>query len=74
MTNLDAYISTVKSNIENFNQYINENVDGLKARGERTDDPVINLFKAYQYAYEGEFGHYIKTKMYQYNNGHNISE
>ena len=28
--NLDTYMSTVNSNIEKFNQYVNVNVDGLK--------------------------------------------
>ena len=30
ITNLDTYMSTVNSNIEKFNQYVNVNVDGLK--------------------------------------------
>ena len=34
LTNLDTYMSTVKSDIENFNQYVKVNVDGVKARGE----------------------------------------
>ena len=41
-------MSTVRYNIENFNQYLKLKVDGLKARGERTDELMINLFKAYQ--------------------------
>ena len=46
LTNLDTYMSTVNSDIENFNHYVKMNVDGLKARGEQTDDLMINLFKA----------------------------
>ena len=44
---------TVNSDIENFNQYVKVNVDGLKARGDQTDDLMINLFKAYQVASDG---------------------
>ena len=36
LINLDTYMYTVNFNIENFNQCANVNVDGLKARGERT--------------------------------------
>ena len=33
LTKLDTYMSTVKSDIENFNQCVKVNVDGYKARG-----------------------------------------
>ena len=65
LTNFGTYMSTVNYNIKNFNQYIKVNVDGLKARGECKDDLIINLFKAYQVASDGEFVRYIKTKMDQ---------
>ena len=50
LTNLDTHMSTVNLYIENFNQYVKLNVDGLKARGERTDDLMINLLRAYHVA------------------------
>ena len=53
LTNLDTYMSTLNSDIENLNQYMKVNVDGLKARIERTDDLFINLFKAYHVASDG---------------------
>ena len=55
-------MSTVNSDIDNFNQYVKVNVDGLKESGERTDDLIINLFKAYQVGSDREFVRYIKTK------------
>ena len=55
ITNLDTYMSTVNLDIKNSNQYVKVNVDGLKARGDRTDDLMINLFEAYQVASDGEF-------------------
>ena len=48
-------MSTVSSGIENFNQYVKANVDGLKSRGERTYVLMINLFKAYQVSPDGDF-------------------
>ena len=62
LTNLDTYMTTVNSNIEKFNQYVKVNVEGLRARGERTDDLMINLFKAYQVASDAVFVQYIKIK------------
>ena len=53
--------------------YVNFNVYGLKPRGEQMDYLMINLFKAYHVASDGEFVGYINTKRYQYNNGYNIS-
>ena len=69
LANLDTYMSTVNSDIENFNQYVKVNVDGLKARGERIDDIIINLFKAYQAASYGQFVRYKKKKRDQYDDG-----
>ena len=66
-------MSTVNSDIENFNKYIKDNVGGLKARGDRTDYSMIILLKPYRVSSDGEFLRYIKTKRYQYNGGYNIS-
>ena len=60
--NMDTYMSTVNLDIKNFNQYVKVNVDGLIARGERTDDLMINLFKAYQEFFNRDFVRYIKPK------------
>ena len=53
LNNLDTYIYTVDSDIERLNQYVKVYVDVLKARGDRTDDLMINLFKDYQVAPDG---------------------
>ena len=44
LTNLENYMSTVNSDIENFNQYLKVNEDGLKSGGERTDYLMIKYF------------------------------
>ena len=56
-------MSTVNSDIKNFNQYVKVNMEGLAARGDIMVNIMINLFKAYQIASEGEFVMYIKTKI-----------
>lgn len=72
LTNLDSYITTVDSNIETFNQYVKVNRDGLLARGERTDDLMINLFKAYLTASDKAFVDYMKRKKDEYDDGADI--
>jgi hypothetical protein len=62
-------MSTVKSNIEEFNKYVKVNWEGLKARGESCDDLMINLFKGYQNASDHEFVCYIKQKRDNYDRG-----
>ena len=66
LTNLYIYMSTVSYYIENFNQYVKVIVYGLKARGGRTDDLRINLFKAYQVSTDSNFSIFIKTNIDKY--------
>jgi formiminotetrahydrofolate cyclodeaminase len=60
--NLSTNMSTVKSNIEQFNKYIKLNWECLNACGESCDDLMINLFKGYQSTSDREFICYIKQK------------
>ena len=48
-------------------------MDGLKSRGECTNELLINLFLAYQVASDENVLVYIKTKRCQYDNGYNMS-
>ena len=73
-TSLDTYMTTVHSNVELFNIHVKENRQGLKARGESTDDLMINLFKGYMAASDKEFAKYIHTKKDEYDEGKDISE
>ena len=73
LNNFDTYISTVNSDIENFNQYVKLNMDELKARGDCTDEFMTKLFEACQVASDGECVRYIKKQRDQYDNGYNIS-
>ena len=47
MSNLDAYILTVNSNIGRFNQYVKLLIQSLTARNQTTSYLLINLFKVY---------------------------
>jgi hypothetical protein len=74
LTSLDAYITTIDSNIELFNQYVNINRAGLQARGETTDDLIINLFKAYLSVEDQNFVEYMKKKKDDYDEGTTVLE
>ena len=71
LSNLDSYMSTVKSDIEEFNRYVKLNYQGLQARGERYNDMMIHLFKAYLIASDREFVTYIKLKKMEHEEGRN---
>jgi len=74
LTSLDSYITTIDSNIELFNQYVNINRAGLQARGESTDDLIINLFKAYLNVADQSFVEYMKKKKDDYDEGTTVLE
>jgi hypothetical protein len=73
LSSLDTYMATIKSNIEEFNEYVKQNYEGLLARGERCDDIMINLFKGYMAASDSEFVRYIKTKKDAYDDGGDLT-
>ena len=52
---LDSYLPTVGYNITKFNMYVKNLVDQLQARGEYTNDLLINLFKGYLAATDKSF-------------------
>ena len=62
LTDLDKYIPTVGHDIVKFNTYVKLLVDGLRSRGERTEDLLVNLFKGYLACSDKEFVEYIKRK------------
>jgi hypothetical protein len=62
LSNLDKYILTIGSDIEKFNAYVKTLLNSLKARGERTEDLMVNLFKGYLNASDKAFVAYIEKK------------
>ena len=71
LSNLDSYITTMKSDIEEFNRYVKLNYQGLQARGEQYDNIMIYLFKAYLVASDREFVSYIKLKKMEHKEARN---
>ena len=47
MSKLDDYMKTVNSDIEKFNLYVRKLRQDLSARGETSNDLLVNLFKGY---------------------------
>ena len=74
LATLDVYMTTVNSNIETFNQYVKVNKQGLKARGQRTDDMMTNLFRGYLAASDRDFVTYILRKKDEYEDGEDITD
>jgi len=70
---LDLYILTIGCNITKFNAYIKDLIDSLMARGEMTNNLLVNLFKAYKAVSNQEFVTYIHKKEDKYKEGAKIS-
>jgi hypothetical protein len=69
LTTLDSYMASVDCNVELFNQHVKEVVAGLRARGESTDELVVNLLKAYRVVGDSEFSRCMKNKRDAYDDG-----
>ena len=74
MSSLDTYITTLKSNIEKFNEYTKINYEVLTARGERCNNMMSNLFKGYLAAWYKYCVRYIQHQKYKYDDGGNIDK
>jgi hypothetical protein len=72
LSNLDIYINTINSDITKFNGYVKGLILSLKARGQRTEDLLKNLFKGYLAASDKVFVKYIASKMEKYEEGKDI--
>ena len=66
---LDTYMPQVDSNIDQFNNYVKVQIQGLTARGEESLDLLSNLFKGYAAASDREFTDFIKRKKDEYEEG-----
>lgn len=72
LTELDKYLPTVGQDITKFNTYVKLMVEGLKSRGEVTQDLLINLFKGYLTCTDKEFVSYIKRKQDKFEEGGDV--
>ena len=73
LTNLDDYFQSNRSNIQKFNHYVKGQRSALAARGEQTQDLLVNLFKAYEKASDATFGSYITAKKDEYEDGRDLT-
>ena len=73
LSNLDRYIVTIGNDITKFNGYVKGLVYSLAARGERTEDLLLNLFKGYQAVTDRTFLKYIAGKQEKYKEGKQYS-
>lgn len=69
LSSLDQAMRTHDSNIELFNDYVISLINKLNARGEQTQDLLVNLFKGYKACKDAEFVDYIKKKEDLYEEG-----
>jgi hypothetical protein len=68
---LATKISDVQDNIIELNAFVKLQQVGLEAKGERTDDLLVNLFKAYKACQGAEFKTWVKRAEHNYNKGTN---
>jgi hypothetical protein len=73
MSNLDQTMRSLESDIEKFNEYVIGLVEQLQARGQETQDLLVNLFKGYKSCKDLEFVDYIKKKEDLYEEGGEVS-
>ena len=59
LSSLDTYIRDNGSDLVAFNAYVQSQLDGLSARGQTTNDLIVNLFKAYKVVPDQPFKQYI---------------
>jgi len=73
LSSLDTYIKSIDYDIGKFNQYVQDQLQSLHARGQDTQDLLSNLFKGYKATSDREFVQYIRLKENDYNEGNEIS-
>ena len=73
LSNLDKAMRDKDSDVEKFNEYVVELSDQLQARGEATQDLLVNLLKGYKACKDAEFVEYIKKKEDLYEEGGDVT-
>jgi hypothetical protein len=73
LSQLDVRMSAFDSNMMKFNIYVKSQVISLEARGESTNDLLVNVFKGYQMAQDEDFAQFVKRKKDAYDEGADIT-
>jgi len=74
LSRLDDYMKSIDSNIEKFNLYVRKLRQDLSARGEESNDVLVNVFKGYAAASDEAFTRYIQRQKDAYDEGKNVDE
>ena len=69
LSSLDRAMRELESDVEKFNDHVLSLISQLYARGEQTQDLLVNLFKGYKACKDAEFVEYIKKKEDTYEEG-----
>ena len=69
LSNLPSYISDIGGDIIKFNRQVRLLVQELTARGETTNDLLVNLFDAFKTVRDDTFNKYILDKESKYEDG-----
>lgn len=69
LSSLDTKMAELQDNIIEFNEHVKTLVSSLQARGERTLDLLVNLFKGYKAVSDKKFVQYIEQREDEYNDG-----
>jgi len=69
LSSLDTYLPTIGHDIGKLNDYVTSLHDALLARGEVSNDLLINLFKGYKASSDRRFVAYIEKKEEDYEDG-----
>ena len=73
LSSLDSKMVQLEDNVTEFNEYVKTQKAALEARGETTNDLLVNLFKGYKAATDIRFVKYIENKEDDYNEGKDIT-
>jgi hypothetical protein len=69
IANLDTKITEMQGNVQTFNTYVRHQKNALVARGQSTDELMLNLFKAYTSVSTQDFVMFIKNKRSSWEEG-----
>ena len=69
LSSLDTYLPTIGYDIGKLNDYVTSLHDALLARGEVSNDLLVNLFKGYKASSDRRFVAYIEKKEEDYEDG-----
>ena len=73
LSNLDEYLTETSNDILNLNNHVRMLIDSLTARGETTQDPLTNLFRAYAACSDSTFVKYVADIQTKWEDGEELT-